>query len=83
MDTKIYSVGELNRLARNTLEKSFSGIAVEGEISDLIQHRSGHWYFTLKDKDAQLRVAMFRSSNARVRFEVENGLQVLLKGRAS
>ncbi|MBT8151518.1 MAG: exodeoxyribonuclease VII large subunit [Gammaproteobacteria bacterium] len=83
MDTRIYTVGELNRLARNTLEKNFSGIAVEGEISDLIQHRSGHWYFTLKDKDAQLRVAMFRSSNQRVRFEVENGLQVLLKGRAS
>ncbi|MGB5325724.1 MAG: exodeoxyribonuclease VII large subunit [Pseudomonadales bacterium] len=83
MESKIYTVSELNRLARGALEKDFSGIAVEGEISDLLLHRSGHWYFTLKDADAQLRVAMFRGSNQRVAFKAENGLQVLLTGRAS
>lgn len=79
----IFSVSELNRLARTSLEKDFSSIRIEGEVSDLIQHRSGHWYFTLKDDQAQLRAAMFRSSNQKVSFKPENGQQVLLSGKLS
>lgn len=79
----IWSVSELNNQARNCLENNFSGIQVEGEISDLIQHRSGHWYFTLKDEDGQLRSAMFKFQNRSVRFNPENGQQVLLTGKLS
>lgn len=79
----ILTVSELNRLARNTLEDIFSGILIEGEISELLQHRSGHWYFTLKDKQSQVRVAMFRGANSRVKFAPANGQMVLLHGQLS
>ena len=82
-DDTVFSVSEINRLARNTVERQFSGIQLEGEIAELLQHRSGHWYFTLKDDNAQLRVAMFRSSNQRVKFNPEDGQQVLLRGKLS
>jgi exodeoxyribonuclease VII large subunit len=65
------------------LEGAFSGVQVEGEISDLIQHRSGHWYFTLKDDEGQLRAAMFSFKNKSVRFKPENGQQVVLTGKLS
>jgi len=79
----VWRVSELNQLARNTLERHFSSIHVSGEITDLLQHRSGHWYFTLKDDSAQLRVAMFRSQNRSVRTSPENGQEVTLKGKLS
>ncbi|NNL57839.1 MAG: exodeoxyribonuclease VII large subunit [Pseudomonadales bacterium] len=76
-------MSELNRVAKNALERGFSGVCVEGEICDLLQHRSGHWYFTLKDDNAQLRAAMFRGNNTRVTFKPANGQQVQLTGRLS
>lgn len=79
----VWSVSALNQHARSTLERHYSAISVEGEISDLIQHRSGHWYFTLKDDESQLRAAMFKFQNRNVRFNPENGQQVLLTGKLS
>ncbi len=79
----IWSVSDLNQQARNCLESAFSGVQVEGEISDLIQHRSGHWYFTLKDDEGQLRAAMFSFKNKSVRFTPENGQHVILTGKLS
>ena len=79
----IWSVSDLNQQARNCLESAFSGVQVEGEISDLIQHRSGHWYFTLKDDEGQLRAAMFSFKNKAVRFTPENGQHVILTGKLS
>ena len=79
----VWSVSALNQQARNCLEGAFSGVQVEGEISDLIQHRSGHWYFTLKDDEGQLRAAMFSFKNKSVRFKPENGQQVVLTGKLS
>ena len=61
--TSILTVTQLNQRARDCLENNFAGIDVEGEISDLVQHRSGHWYFTLKDEKSQLRSAMFKYQN--------------------
>lgn len=83
MNAKVCTVTELNRLAKNSLESEFGRVQVEGEISDLLQHRSGHWYFTLKDESAQLRSAMFKFSNQRVKFKPENGQQVVLSGKLS
>ena len=79
----IWSVSELNQQARSCLERQFSGIQVEGEISGLIKHRSGHWYFTLKDDEGELRAAMFSFKNKAVSFNPENGQQVVLTGKLS
>ncbi len=76
----VYSVSEVNRLARELIEGGFPGAVVEGEISGLKQYRSGHWYFSLQDRDAQLRCVMFRGNNMSVRFRPENGDQVIARG---
>jgi exodeoxyribonuclease VII large subunit len=83
MNQPLFSVTELNRSARAALETAFKRVQVEGEISELLQHRSGHWYFTLKDESAQLRAAMFKFSNRQVTFNPENGQQVILTGKLS
>src|SRR6202158_398113 len=70
-------------MIRGELEKRFSSVWVEGEISNFRAHGSGHWYFTLKDEFAQLRSACYRSSNQRIRFRPEDGLQVRARGRLS
>jgi exodeoxyribonuclease VII large subunit len=77
------SVSELTGMIRSELEKRFSSVWVEGEISNFRAHGSGHWYFTLKDEGAQLRAACYRSSNQRIRFRPEDGLQVRARGRLS
>jgi exodeoxyribonuclease VII large subunit len=77
------SVSELTTSIRGALEKNFASVWVEGEISNFRPHSSGHWYFTLKDEFAQLRAACYRSSNQRIRFRPEDGLQVRARGRLS
>lgn len=79
----IYSVSELNRSAATVLEQNFSWIWVEGEISNLAQPASGHIYFSLKDAQAQVRCAMFKSRNQVLNFQPENGLQVQVRGKVS
>lgn len=80
---QIFTVSQLNQRARQLLETHFSLAWVEGEISNLARPASGHWYFTLKDKTGQIRCAMFKNRNQRLRFEPENGMKVLLRGRLS
>src|SRR5438067_3332545 len=75
------SVSELTASIRSALEKGFSTVWVEGEISNYRALNSGHWYFTLKDEFAQLRAACYRSTNQRIRFRPEDGLQVRARGR--
>src|ERR1700682_6049655 len=77
------SVSELTGMIRGELERRFSSVWVEGEISNFRAHGSGHWYFTLKDEFAQLRCACYRSSNQRIRFRPEDGLQMRARGRLS
>jgi exodeoxyribonuclease VII large subunit len=79
----IYTVGRLNAEARMLLESGLPPLWVEGEISNFKAHPSGHWYFTLKDRDAQVSCTMFRGSNLRVRFRPKDGQQVLLRGKVS
>lgn len=73
---EILSVAELNRYARSALEREFPPLWVAGEVSNLTRAPSGHWYFTLKDADAQVRCAMFRSRAQSVPWQLENGQQV-------
>lgn len=81
--TTIYSVTQLNGLARQLLETNFNQIWLTGEISNFTQPVSGHWYLTLKDENAQVRCAMFRMKNSRVTFHPQNGVQVLVRASVS
>lgn len=65
------------------LEENFGLIWLEGEVSNLARPGSGHWYFSLKDARAQVRCAMFKNRNMRLKFQPENGLKILLRGRVS
>ncbi len=79
---KIYSVTALTRMIRAALETSFPApVWVEGEISNFTRAHSGHLYFNLKDKDAQLAGVMWRSSAEKVPFELESGQQVVCRGQ--
>ena len=79
---KIYSVAELNRAARFTLENGIGKVWVEGELSRLTLHANGHWYFTLKDEKAAVACTMFKSDNATVTFAAKDGLKVRVFGQA-
>jgi len=77
------TVTQLNRQAKSLLEGHFDFVWVEGEISNFAAPSSGHWYFTLKDGGAQVRCAMFRNRNQRVRFSPANGDAIRLRCRVS
>ena len=83
LDREVLSVSQLNNRARLLLEDVFSGIWVEGEISNLAKPASGHIYFTLKDSQAQVRGALFRQNAARVRQALRDGLAVKVRGKVS
>ncbi len=82
-ETHILSVSEFTRNVKSVLEYNFPAVWVSGEISNLATPRSGHWYFTLKDEQSQVRCAMFRQSNQRLSFQPGEGSQVLVKARVS
>jgi exodeoxyribonuclease VII large subunit len=77
----VWTVSRLNREARLLLETGLPALWIEGELSNHSRPSSGHWYFTLKDAGAQVRCAMFRSSNARVRVAPRDGMHVLVRAR--
>lgn len=76
MPAEVISVTELNRLARSCLEREFPLCWIAGEVSNLTRAASGHYYFTLKDAQAQVRCAMFRSRAQGLPWRLENGQQV-------
>jgi exodeoxyribonuclease VII large subunit len=78
---RIYSVSELNAAIRALLDEEFRDIWVSGEISGLKLAASGHYYFTLKERDAQLKCVAFRSSHRYWKFKPADGLAVLARGR--
>ena len=82
-ERKVYTVAEVNRKVRTVLESALGELWVEGELSRVTLHSSGHWYFTLKDEHAAVSCAMFRNDNQRVLFRPEDGLKVQILARAS
>ena len=80
---RIWRPRELVSAIRTALEREFTDVWVEGEISNLRPAESGILYFTLKDDDAQLRVVMFRTQARLLRFRPDNGLQVIARGRVT
>ena len=77
----IYTVTDLNKEIRETLLQNFMQVQVEGEISNLMQAASGHLYFSIKDRNSQIRCVMFRGDNLQLKFEVEDGMLVQLQAR--
>ena len=78
---RIYSVTELNAAIRAALDERFRDVWVSGEISGFKLAASGHYYFTLKEKDSQVRCVAFRSSHRYWKFKPQDGLAVLARGR--
>jgi len=76
LDYAVFSVSELNRTARQLLEESFPLLWVRGEISNFRPYESGHWYFSLKDEQAQVRCVMFRHKNQLLDWAPKEGMQV-------
>ena len=79
----VYSVSRLNREAKNLLEGGFPPLWVEGEISNLARPGSGHLYFCLKDGQAQIRCAMFRTQARLLKVNLREGMQVMARARVS
>ena len=79
----LLTVSQLNRQAKSLLESHFDFVWVEGEVSNFAAPSSGHWYFSLKDGNAQVRCAMFNNRNQRVKFTPENGDAIRLRCRVS
>src|SRR6478609_3573601 len=80
---RIWRVADLVSAVRTTVERAYTDVWVEGEISNFRPAESGHLYFTLKDGDAQLRLVMFRTQARLLRFKPENGMQVVARGRVT
>jgi exodeoxyribonuclease VII large subunit len=80
---RVWRVGQLVGEVRNHIEREYADVWVEGEVSNLRPAPSGHVYFTLKDGDAQLPVVLFRRQALLLRFKLEDGHQILVRGRVS
>jgi exodeoxyribonuclease VII large subunit len=78
-----FTVTDVNLMAKELLESALPPLWIEGEVSNLSMHGSGHWYLTLKDEQSQLRAAMFRNRNQSVRIKPRNGMHVRVQGRIS
>ncbi len=76
----VLSVARLTELIKETLASRFPAVWVAGEVSDLARPHSGHLYLTLKDHDAQIRAVIWRGVAGRLRFELEDGMQVICCG---
>jgi exodeoxyribonuclease VII large subunit len=78
---RVFTVSELNAAIRATLDAEFSDLWVSGEISGLKSATSGHLYFTLKEREAQVKCVAFRSAHRYWKFKPRDGLAVLARGR--
>ena len=83
MEQTIFTVGQVNQYLKAKLDgdRLLSAIAIRGEISNYKRYPSGHHYFSLKDGEGALKCVLFRSSAQRLRFQPENGMKVVARGR--
>lgn len=77
---RVWSVSELTAQIKDLLEGRFQSVWVSGEISNFSRPQSGHCYFTLKDDKAQIRAVLWRTSALRLKFELEDGIEVVCQG---
>lgn len=78
--TPILTVSELSEQIKEVLEGHFPAVWVSGEISNFSRPHSGHCYLTLKDEQAQIRAVIWRTAASRVRFDLQDGLEVICYG---
>ena len=78
--TRILSVSQLTHMIKGTLESTFAGLWVSGEVSEVSRPHSGHVYFTLKDEHAQIRAVLWRSAAVRQKFQLKDGQEVVCRG---
>ncbi|HXA04861.1 MAG TPA: exodeoxyribonuclease VII large subunit, partial [Bryobacteraceae bacterium] len=78
---RVYTVSELNAAIRGILDAEFQDVWVAGEISGTKLASSGHYYFTLKERDAQVRCVCFRSTHRYLKFKPQDGVAVVARGR--
>ena len=83
IERTLYSVSDLISKTRAMLELSFKDIWLEGEVSNVHYHSSGHLYFTIKDNLSELKSVMFKSSGSYLRFQIENGMRLVCFGSLS
>ena len=79
-ERRVFTVGEITAAVRDLLEGEFFGVWIAGEISNTRKAPSGHFYFTLKDKDAQIRCVCFRQNALYLKMKPQDGLAVLARG---
>lgn len=84
-DTRAFTVTQINEYARMLIDENpvMKNVYVRGEISNFVNHRTGHMYFTLKDDGGILKSVMFRSNTSKLRFMPENGMRVVAHGKIS
>ncbi|MBL7685089.1 MAG: exodeoxyribonuclease VII large subunit [Deltaproteobacteria bacterium] len=80
---KIYTVSELNSGIKSVLEERYGFIWLSAEVSNFKAHSSGHYYFSLKDQNSQIQAVMFRGANRFLKFQMEEGLEVIVNGRVT
>jgi len=80
-ERQVYTVTEITRSIKFSLETEFPLVWIEGEISNLRIPSSGHMYLTIKDEESQIKVVMFRSGKSQLKFEPKDGDQVIVKGK--
>ncbi len=79
--SNIQTVSELTKQIKQTLETNFDKLSVQGEISNFKDHVSGHWYFSLKDKNATISCTMWKGFNNYVFFTPEDGMKIIINGK--
>lgn len=84
-DGGAFSVSELNGYIKAMFEgnRTLASVTVRAEISNFVAHRSGHFYFSLKDSESQIRAVMFRSAAINLKFQPENGMRLIVHGSVS
>lgn len=80
-DPEILSVSDVNKAVKSTLESKYRLLWVKGEISNFKAHTSGHFYFSLKDANAQISAVMFRGFNQGLSFRPKDGMEVIIRGK--
>ena len=85
MDKQVITVTQLNTFVKDYIDAlpPLRQVNVKGEVSNLTKHKTGHYYFTLKDEGSLIKAVMFRADAANLDFDMENGQKVIVTGRVS
>jgi len=85
MDTKVYSVSQINKYLKMVFDKNtfLYNISIRGEITNFKAHYTGHLYFTLKDETSSIKCVMFKGHAESVKFKLNDGMKVVIEGQVS